>query len=48
MEKKTYNMLSLMLDRQGLRVFTLCLCVGREQGMFIVEKYDEKNYILCF
>jgi hypothetical protein len=43
MEKKTYNMLSLMLDRQGLRVFTLCLCVGREQGMFIVEKYDEKT-----
>ncbi len=32
-----------MLDRQGLRVFTSCLCVGHEQGMFIVEKYDEKT-----
>jgi hypothetical protein len=26
----------------------LCLCVGHEQGMSIVEKYDEKNNILCF
>jgi hypothetical protein len=48
MKKKTYNMLSLMLDKQGLSVFTLCLCVGHEQGMSIVEKYDEKNNILCF
>jgi hypothetical protein len=43
MKKKTYNMFSLMLDGQDLRVFVLCLHVGREQGVFIVEKYDEKT-----
>jgi hypothetical protein len=32
-----------MSDGQGLRVFILCLHVGREQGMSIVEKYDEKT-----
>ncbi len=42
-EKKTYNMFSLMLDGQGLKVFVLCLRVGREQGVSIVEKYDEKT-----
>jgi hypothetical protein len=41
-------MLSLMLDEQGLKVFILRLCVGHEQGVSIVEKYDEKNYILFF
>jgi len=29
-----------MLDGQGLRAFVLCLCVGREQGVSIVEKHD--------
>ncbi len=42
-KKKTYNMLSLMLIMQGLRAFVLCLCVGHEQGMSIVDKYDEKT-----
>jgi hypothetical protein len=32
-----------MLDGQGLRVFILCLRVGCEQGVSIVEKYDEKT-----
>jgi hypothetical protein len=43
MKKKTYNMFSLMSDGQGLKVFILCLCVGCEQGVSIVEKYDEKT-----
>jgi len=34
-----------MLDEQGLKVFILRLYVGHEQGMSIVEKYDEK--IVC-
>ncbi len=32
-----------MLDGQGLKVFVLCLHVGHEQGVSIVEKYDEKT-----
>jgi hypothetical protein len=41
-------MLSLMLDGQGLRAFVLCLCVGREQGVSIVEKHDEKTISYAF
>jgi len=36
-------MLSLMLNGQGLRAFVLCLSVGHEQGVSIVEKHDEKT-----
>jgi hypothetical protein len=43
MKKKNYKMFSLMLDGQGLRAFVLCLRVGHEQGVSIVEKHDEKT-----
>ncbi len=46
MKKKTYNMFSLMSYGQGLKVFILCLRVGREQGVSIVEKYDGKTLYL--
>jgi hypothetical protein len=39
-KKKSYNMLSLMLNGQGLRAFVLYLSVGHEQGVSIVEKHD--------
>jgi len=47
-KKKTYNMLSSMLDGQGLKAFVLCLHVGHEQGMSIVEKHDDKTMYLMF
>jgi hypothetical protein len=47
-EKKTHNMLALMLDS---RFKSLCLVssfIGHDQGITIVEEYDTiHHYILC-
>jgi len=41
-EKKAHNMLSLMLDTQFKSLRLVSSFVGREQGISIVQEYDQK------
>jgi hypothetical protein len=43
MEKKTHDMFFLMLDPQFKSLCLVSSFVGREEGIFIVEKYDQKS-----
>jgi hypothetical protein len=42
-ERKTHNMLSLMLDSQFKNLHLVSSFVGCEQGISIVQEYDRKS-----
>jgi hypothetical protein len=42
-EKKTHNMLSLILDPKYKSLRLICYFIGHEQGVAIVEEYDRRS-----
>ncbi len=42
-EKKTHNMLSLILDPKYKTLRLICSFIGHEQGVPIVEEYDRRS-----
>jgi hypothetical protein len=47
-EKRTHNMLSLMLDLRFENLHLISFFIGHEQGVAIVEEYDERSLYLMF
>ncbi len=45
-EKKTHNMLSLMLDPRFENLHLVSFFISCEQGITIIEEYDERSLYL--
>jgi hypothetical protein len=47
-ERKTHNILALMLDSRFKNLCSMSSFIGHDQGIAIVEQYDTiHHYILC-